>query len=412
VNLFLLLKHQIFNYSIILLLPILIGCDHNNNDQTAMVETSITTINADYTESTSCPSIYDNTANKKPPTNKLQININFQPINTVTPIDYLADSGLKFDNRGNGYSYGWSDNISQGARDRNHNNAKDQRYDTLLHMLHPSLGYNEYWEIELPNNTYQVKLVTGDPKYCDKLYQIAVEDVLTINQAPNCSHFIENTANIEVTDGFLTIKTLPDSIDAKLAYIEITEVNELPDITPPSAVYNEKVTMMNKRLVVEWENPLFDYAGTLLLYDTKPIEFSPTQNVDCSNYETLRGAQFIVNSTSNRALLSLLKNQQTYYIKLFSFDESFNYSKAINLTARPHSISTQQEKEITENLMETLQAGNSPEVIYDTFSNFSKTHFGALITPQIYQKFGEELKIIEPSQWTHIQILCGSSMGN
>jgi len=382
----------------------LFSCNKNTEDETGIgiVETDITTVAIDYDESTSCPSTFDNKINKQSSANKLQININFQPNSADIPRDYLADTGLLFGNRSNGYSYGWSKSVNKGARERSSNNSKDQRYDTLLHMLHPSLGIKGYWEINLPNNNYQVKLVTGDPEYCDKLYKIAVEDVLTTNKAPGCSHFIENTVNVEVTDGYLTIKALEGSIDAKLAFIEITELNTLPDTTPPSSVYNEKITVMNEQLLVEWQNPLYDSAGTLLVYDTKPIDFSPTQNIECSNYETIKGARFITQTSNNRVLLPSLENDQIYYIKIFSFDESFNYAPPINLSASPKPITTQQEKEISETLMETLRADNSPEVIYETFKNFSKTHFGALVTPQIYKKFGNDLEIIEASKWQHI----------
>jgi hypothetical protein len=400
INLLLLLKANINVFAILLSVLMLLGCDQNTKDKISIVTSADTVF--EYDESASCPSTLDNNVNDKIPANKIQVNINFQPSNADIPRDYLVDTGLLFDNRSNGYNYGWSKDISEGARDRDHNNAKDQRYDTLLHMLHPSLNINDFWEIELPNNNYKVKLVAGDPEYCDKLYQIAIEDVPFITEAPGCSYFIENTANVEVTDGYLTVKTLADSIDAKLLFIEITEINNLPDIAPPSTVYNENITVMNKQLLVEWKNPLHDFAGTLLLYDTEPINFSPTQNIDYTNYKNIKGVRFIVQEGENRALLSRLKNEQIYCIKIFSFDESFNYAAPINLTAAPLLISTQQEKEISENLMESLQAGNSPEVVYDTFQNFAKTHFGALITPQIYKKFGNTLKIIEISKWRHI----------
>jgi hypothetical protein len=369
--------------------------------QTSIIASSTSQIDID-DKPTSCTSNDDTLDNEVPPTNKLQLNINFQPVNTQIPRDYLVDTGLPFANRGNGYSYGWSSEVSEGARDRNHNNAKDQRYDTLLHMLHPPLAINDYWEIKLPNNNYQVKLIAGDPEYCDELYRIAVEDEIIINGAPGCSHFIENTINVSVTDGYLTMTTLADSKDAKVAFIEITEINDQPDLAPPSTVYNEKITAMNNQLLVEWQNPLYDFAGTLIIYDTKPIDFLPKQNTDCSNFESIQGANLMALSTDSRAVLSSLENGQEYYINILSFDESFNYANAVKLTNIPQVISPQKEKEISETLMETLQAGNKPDVVYDTFESFAKTHFGALVTPQIYEKFGNSLKILEESKWQHI----------
>jgi hypothetical protein len=401
-KLLLLLRSTINIFIIILSALLLLSCNQNTEDETGINAIPISEVTIDYDESTSCPSHFDNVIKEPNTSNKLQININFQPSSADIPRDYLADTGLLFGNRDNGYNYGWSKNVNKGSRDRNSNNSKDQRYDTLLHMLHPSLTIKDYWEIKIPNNNYQIKLVAGDPDYCDKLYKITVEDVLTIDKAPGCSHFIENTVNVSVTDGYLTVKTLADSINAKLAFIEITEINNHSDSAPPSPVYNESVTVMNEQLLVEWQNPLYDYAGTLLIYDTKPINFSPTQNIDCSSFVSIKGARFITQNSNNRVLLPSLENQKKYYIKLFSFDKSFNYAKPINLTASPQPISAKKEKEISENLMETLRADNSPEVIYETFKNFSKTHFGALITPQVYKKFGNDLKIIETSKWQHI----------
>jgi hypothetical protein len=401
-KLLLLLRSTINIFIIILSALLLLSCNQNTEDETGITVIPISEVTIDYDESTSCPSNFDNVIKEPNTSNKLQININFQPNNTDILRDYLADTGLPFANRGNGYSYGWSSEISEGARDRNHNNAKDQRYDTLLHMLHPSLAINDYWEIKLPNNNYKVNLIAGDPEYCDELYRIAVEDEIIINGAPGCSHFIENTINVSVTDGYLTMTTLADSKDAKVAFIEITELNDQPDLAPPSTVYNEKITAMNNQLLVEWQNPLYDFAGTLIIYDTKPIDFLPKQNTDCSNFESIQGAKLIALSTDSRAVLSSLENGQEYYINILSFDESFNYANAVKLTNTPQVISPQQEKAISETLMETLQAGNKPDVVYDTFESFAKTHFGALVTPQIYEKFGNNIKILEENKWQHI----------
>jgi hypothetical protein len=367
--------------------------------QSASIDTPA--VAADYDESTSCPSSDDHLLPLISP-NKLQININFQPEDSDIPRDYLADVGLPFGFRDNGYSYGWSNDISEGARDRNHNNAQDQRYDTLLHMKHQNLGFDDFWEIEIPNGEYQVKLIAGDPEYCDKQYKIEIENVLAIDGIPSCSHFIENTVDVTVADGHLTIKALTDSVDAKLAFVEIKEINNFPDIAPPSSPYEIEVTSMNNQLLVEWSNPIYDFDGSLIIWDVTPIEFSPAQNSSCVDYESIQGKNFIINSSANRVLLPLLDNNQQYYIKIFSFDENFNYSEGFMTKGVPNPISSQEEKEITEKLMESLEAGNSPKIIYSTFENFAKTHYGALITPQVYKKFGKDLKILETSKWQYI----------
>ena len=404
INRYLLLKLYLKKFTFILSVIVLFGCNQSTKDDINSFTAPTAEIEVDYKESTSCPSTFDNVTKKPNPANKLQLNINFQPSKAETPRDYLADTGLPFANRGNGYSYGWSSDVSEWTRDRNANNTKDQRYDTLVHMKHSTLPIDAYWEIELPNNNYTIKLVSGDSSigYCGKSYKITVEDVLAINETPDCPDFIEKEISVTVKDGLLTIAPLVSSVDAKISFIEITEDNNQPDITAPSNAFNEKVTLMNGQLLLQWQSPLYDFSGTLVIYDTKPIKFSPMQNVDCSNYETIKGAHFIKKEANNRLLLTSLENEQTYYIKLFSFDDSFNYSEPLSLTAIPHSISAQQEKEVSETLMETIQTGNSPEVVYDTFERFAKTHFSALVTPQVYRKYGNNLEVIEESKWRYI----------
>ena len=63
------------------------------------------------------------------------IKINFQIAGADVPEGYLPDTGLEFGDRGNGYSYGWSQNMTGQTRDRNNAAAPDQRYDTLIHFM-------------------------------------------------------------------------------------------------------------------------------------------------------------------------------------------------------------------------------------------------------------------------------------
>ena len=74
------------------------------------------------------------------------IKINFQLAGAEVPEGYLPDTGLAFGDRDNGYSYGWSQNMTDQTRDRNNSTAPDQRYDTLIHFM----GTGAVWEIELP----------------------------------------------------------------------------------------------------------------------------------------------------------------------------------------------------------------------------------------------------------------------
>ena len=70
----------------------------------------------------------------------------------MVPEGYLPDYGEAFGDRGNGFSYGWSRDITADARDRDVANSPDQRYDTFIHF---QKGEAAVWEIVLPERYLQ-----------------------------------------------------------------------------------------------------------------------------------------------------------------------------------------------------------------------------------------------------------------
>jgi len=154
------------------------------------------------------------------PTGGITININFQPASATVPTGYLVDSGAVYGDRGNGYTYGWNADNSANTRDRNSANSPDQRYDTLIHT---QVGGTFTWEIALPNGTYTVHLVAGDPSWYNSVYKINAEDVLVVNGTPSSSVlWIEGTAQVTVADGKLTVSNATGSSNNKIDFIEIT----------------------------------------------------------------------------------------------------------------------------------------------------------------------------------------------
>lgn len=149
------------------------------------------------------------------------VKINFQPTSSPVPAGYLKDDGALFANRGNGYSYGWNA-INVETRDRNAASSPDQRYDTLIHLQKPSLP-NAVWEIAVPNGTYSVRIVSGDPNYFDSIFRVVVEGVLTVNGTPTTStRWLEGTQVVTVTDGRITITNAAGSQNNKVCFVEIT----------------------------------------------------------------------------------------------------------------------------------------------------------------------------------------------
>jgi len=152
-----------------------------------------------------------------------EIKINFQSSGAPIPEGYLPEYGDPFVEHDNGWSYGWDQNIRSGARDRNNSNAPDQRYDTLNHLQ--QAGGDKIWEIELPNGTYNIFLVCGDPSYGDQTNNFDVEGVLLTDPDPPPPEpsfdFDEFNVTVELSDGRLTIKPGPGSENCKINFVDI-----------------------------------------------------------------------------------------------------------------------------------------------------------------------------------------------
>ncbi|MHC4242827.1 MAG: PA14 domain-containing protein, partial [Planctomycetota bacterium] len=156
-------------------------------------------------------------------TDASEIKINFQSSGAPIPEGYLPEYGDPFVEHDNGWSYGWDQNIRSGARDRNSGNAPDQRYDTLNHLQ--QAGGDKIWEIELPNGTYNLFLVCGDPEYGDQTNNFDVEGVLLTDPNPPppepAFDFDEFNVTVEVTDGRLTIQPGAGADNCKICFVDI-----------------------------------------------------------------------------------------------------------------------------------------------------------------------------------------------
>jgi hypothetical protein len=140
-------------------------------------------------------------------------------------VGYTDDIGLAYGNRGGGLSFGWNRDNTANARDRNNPSAPDERYDTLNHMQKPN-NPNASWKIAVPNGSYSVHLVSGDPDKIDSVYKVNVNGVLTVNGRPTSSnHWIEGTVSITVTNGFITVTNATGSSNNKVDYIDITQTS-------------------------------------------------------------------------------------------------------------------------------------------------------------------------------------------
>ena len=151
-----------------------------------------------------------------------EIKINFQSDGAPIPDGYMPEYGDIFFEHDDGWSYGWDQNIRSGARDRNSGDAPDQRYDTLNHLQ--QAGGDKVWEIALPNGTYNVFLVCGDPSYTDQENNFDVEGVVLTDpdgQAGSGFDFDEFDVTVDVSDGRLTIQPAPGAVNCKILFVDI-----------------------------------------------------------------------------------------------------------------------------------------------------------------------------------------------
>lgn len=153
------------------------------------------------------------------PPSPIDVKVNFQPSGSAVPNGYVSDSGEIYQGYGTGYTYGWNANTFE-TRDRGAHS--DQRYDTLNHMQKPSNPHG-IWEIFVPDGAYDVYIVMGDPSYTDQTNSVDIEGVIR-NDPDGQDNFDEYNLTVTVSDGKLTVQPAIDASNAKICFIEISEV--------------------------------------------------------------------------------------------------------------------------------------------------------------------------------------------
>jgi len=174
------------------------------------------------------------------------VKVNFQLATAQVPPGYLPDSGLPFGDRGNGYTYGWSRDISADARDKN-NAHPDQRYDTLIHL---QKGADAIWEIVIPNGKYNLLIVCGDPGYTDQTNTLNVENVIVTDPNGQVGNFDKYNVTVTVADGRLTIKPAPGAVNAKICFVDIVQATVPSNARDP--IPADKATDVPRDVVLGW----------------------------------------------------------------------------------------------------------------------------------------------------------------
>src|SRR5260221_14000365 len=103
--------------------------------------------------------------------------INFQP-GGIAPAGYLVDKGEAYGTRVGGYTYGWNIRNTANIFQRNSPASADFRYDTVALMQPAGVSW---WQIIVPNGTYTVHVVAGDPASTSgNIYKINAENVTVV----------------------------------------------------------------------------------------------------------------------------------------------------------------------------------------------------------------------------------------
>jgi hypothetical protein len=142
----------------------------------------------------------------------LALNVNFQPASVVGPQGYVVDSGLPYGKASNGYTYGWTTDMSSYATQRNSAASPDVRYDTAIMLVSGGT-----WEMSVPNGMYDVKIVAGDGGSL-ATQKFSVEGVPT-TQASDTAGWYEESVTVVVTDGKLTIA---GGAGSSICFVQIT----------------------------------------------------------------------------------------------------------------------------------------------------------------------------------------------
>lgn len=177
-------------------------------------------------------------------------NINFQP-DSVGPVENTrADFGRPFATRGNGLKYGWSrdleaagamvdadsdrdlpglsygGNIGNGPPDEAQD--VDERYDTFARV-----DGGDEWSIAVPNGTYAVGLVGGDPSFTGSLGAVLsawdVNGKRVVQAQPTSDYpFAEAVIIAEVTDGRIRVSVGSESRGSALSWLRVAQVQAPP----------------------------------------------------------------------------------------------------------------------------------------------------------------------------------------
>ncbi|MBA3936173.1 MAG: chitobiase/beta-hexosaminidase C-terminal domain-containing protein [Planctomycetes bacterium] len=152
------------------------------------------------------------------------VSITFQPAQTPPFGNFLVDNGALFGDRGNGLSYGWDQDLSTWARERQGKGgtAPDAGHDRLIYLQRAG---NAVFRITVPNGTYSVHIISGDATYSGSVFKMSAQGVLVVDGTPTpANRWIEGTQTVTVTDGTLAVTSATGAQNNKICQLDIAVV--------------------------------------------------------------------------------------------------------------------------------------------------------------------------------------------
>jgi len=323
------------------------------------------------------------------------VKINFQTAAAQVPTGYLVDSGLVFADRGNGYSYGWNRDISADARERA-NKHPDQRYDTFIHLQKAA---DAIWEIAVPNGEYDLVVFCGDAENTNQTNTLDLENVIATDPNGQTGFFDKFTVTVIVTDARLTVKPAPGSANAKICFIDITQV--LPPIQAIEPVPADGATDVPRDTALAWTAaPSMKghhvYLGT---------EFQDVNDATVTSASGVLVSENQMDTTYEPA--NVLAYGQTYFWRIDevnSVDSKIHKGLVWSFTVEPYVYAVDA---VTATASGTMQGFGGPQTTVDgsgldaddLHSTSDKEMWLSAVPSWIQYEFGQACKLQEMWVW-------------
>jgi hypothetical protein len=162
-------------------------------------------------------------------------------INFTTPAgkpvkNYLADVGLAYQKQAQGLTFGWNQTNTSHAHDLHAARSPDELHSSFAEMQPPT-NPAAWWGIAVPDGTYSVHLIAGDPRSTTGTYRIDVGGtlssrnntvsggILAVHGTPTkTTHWFVGTVKVTVKHGVLYVSNAPGARGNKIDEIDIQQL--------------------------------------------------------------------------------------------------------------------------------------------------------------------------------------------